>query len=132
MKTRISIAVALMLVSMILVVGCGSSATTTPAQARAVAVAETRFLSEWGHAYHVGLARCRGLKEEAGLKCLHRVESPLQGKAAGRFLDSIEAVLDEGVGPECTEALEEAKAGIPSIPSFAGGTRTTCRAESRG
>jgi hypothetical protein len=129
MTARLSLA--LLLVAAFILVGCGSTATTSPAEARAVAVAETRFLNEWGHGYHLGLARCRGLKEEAGLECLHRVESPPQGKAMVRFSGSIEDILDEGVGPECAASLEDANASMPSVPYFAGSTRTTCRAESR-
>ena len=59
---------ALLLVAALILVGCGSTATTSPAEAKAVAAAEGRFLNEWGHAYKLGLARCKGLREEAGLK----------------------------------------------------------------
>jgi len=96
-----------------------------------VAAAEGRFLNEWSHAYKLGLARCKGLRGEAGMKCLHRVESPTQGVAARRFVKASEALLDDGLGPECAASLKDALGSIPSVPSFAGSTTFTCREESR-
>ena len=96
-----------------------------------MAAAEGRFLNEWSHAYKLGLARCKGLRGEAGMKCLHRVESPTQGVAARRFVKASEALLDDGLGPECAASLKDALGSIPSVPSFAGSTTFTCREESR-
>jgi hypothetical protein len=129
-KLKVSLAM-LLVVAVFILSGCGSASTTSPAEAKAVAVAETRFLNEWGHAYHLTLARCKGLSEEAGRKCVERVEYPPQGKAMGRFAEVIEGILDEGVGPECTEELEETLATLTSVSSFPGGATATCREESR-
>jgi hypothetical protein len=122
---------ALLLVAAFILVGCGSTATTSPAEAKAVAAVEGRFLDEWTHAYRLGLARCKGLTEEAGLKCLHRVESPLRVAAMERFAKSSEALLDDGLGPKCAASLKDARDSMVSISSFAGSTTFTCRAESR-
>jgi hypothetical protein len=120
-----------LLVAAFILVGCGSTAKTSPAEAKAVAVVEGRFLNEWGDAYKLGLARCKGLRGEPGRKCLYRVESPLQGAAMERFSKASEALLDDGLGSECAASLKDAVGSMLSVPSFAGSTTFACRKESR-
>jgi hypothetical protein len=113
------------------IAGCGSSATTSPAEAQAVAVAEHRFLVADRHANIAAKARCSKKSGQAGANCFHKVVERLEAKPRARFVASIEALLEGGVGPECADELKETLSTISSVPLFPGGTASICRSESR-
>jgi hypothetical protein len=109
--------------------GCGSSATTSPAEAHAITVAERTFLAKWRHAEGAATARCSAKGGQAE-KCHTALAVPPQGKAIREFSESIEALLDEGVGPECAEALESTLSTM-DVTAFPGEATAICRAESQ-
>ena len=119
-----------LLLSAIAVIGCGSSATTSPAEAKAVAVAEHKFGMANRRGVAAARAQCSKKSGRAAESCYQKRVALQEEKHRVAFRATIEEVLESGVGPECTEALEKALSTVgPAL--FLGGTASVCQAESR-
>jgi hypothetical protein len=127
-RTRIETLIAL-LACCGAVAGCGggSSPSTSRADVVAVAAAERAFLGEWAKATARGRERCESAPPKASSRCFLAVAGPAQGVASARLFSAVDKVMADGVGSKCQEALEEALATFPSIPTFAGETTAELR-----
>ena len=120
-----------LLLSATALVGCGSSATTSPAEAKMVAVVEHKFGMRIRRAVTSARAQCSEKSGRVEESCFQKLVFQGEGKPTVAFEAAIEELLDSGVGPDCTEVLEEALATINSVPLFPGGTASICLSESR-
>jgi hypothetical protein len=129
-RSIVSLAAAFMAASVI-ATGCGgSSASTSRSEAAVVAQAERAFIKSWNEATGEAKDRCEATANP--LHCFSLAFRPGAKTAVSHFNDAIEAVMADGVGSECTAALEEALAEPTQIPYFPGSAAAACRAESRG
>lgn len=110
--------------------GCASE--TSRSEARVVVAAEERFLEEWRRSAAALDARCDGKRGSSYSRCYERVVVPRQAAAIVAFARSINALLDDGVGPRCTAALRSTLRAMPSVPAFPGDASRVCRGESKG
>lgn len=94
-----------------------------------MAQAERAFIKSWDEATGKAKVRCEATANPE--HCFALAFRPGANTAISRFNDAIEAVMADGVGSECTAALEEALAEPTQIPSFPGSAAAACRAESR-
>ena len=115
----------------IVVAACGSSDTTSAAESASVVKAEHQYRLEARRAHYLGTRRCRGLSEQAAsARCYEGVAGGLEADARARFAGTITHLLDQGLGDECREALEEASTSMNSVLAFSGGIASRCRSES--
>lgn len=109
--------------------GCGASSKSS-ADADAVATVEGEFFQALTRAEEAATRIC-SRQEDPPEDCHFAIAGPRQQVAITKFSDAIHDLLDQGVGPECTEALEDALHTRSSLPSFPGHTAAVCRTESQ-
>jgi len=110
-------------------IGCGSP-STDPTEAAAIAAAEDEFLRKWRHAEAATAKQCGDRQRGNSDACYDRI-ARRQQRAAIEFAEFIRDVREQGVGPECDDALEGALYSTNSVPFFLGEATAVCRAESR-
>jgi hypothetical protein len=104
---------------------------TDATEAHKVAVAERKFLNEWGKAAAVVRSQCSGMQGKPGARCSQRILKSRQGRALLKFSESIDVILDGGVGTKCAEELEDTQSLMTEVPYFPGDATEVCRAESQ-
>jgi hypothetical protein len=108
--------------------GCGSSSTSST-EADTVAAAEGKFLRTWRQAEEAATRKCS--HKTHGRDCYVAIVGPRQEMAMAEFTKFIRELLDQGLGPDCTDRLEEALYTMNSVPFFPGESAAVCRAESQ-
>lgn len=108
--------------------GCGSSSTSST-EADAVAAAEGRFLRTWMQAEEAATRKCS--HKTHGQDCYVAIVGPRQEMAMAEFTKFIRELLDQGLGPDCSDSLEDALYSMNSVPFFPGESAAACRAESQ-
>ncbi|HEX3448736.1 MAG TPA: hypothetical protein VHS97_10815 [Isosphaeraceae bacterium] len=129
-RRRSIVSLVAVLAASVIATGCsGSSASTSRSEAAAVAHAERAFIKSWDEATAKATDRCEATANPE--HCFALAFRPGAKTVVSHFNDAIEAVMADGVGSECTAALEEALVEPAQIPSFPGPAAAACRAESR-